>query len=71
MTSAQDAQISVTTNSPSQGSFNPDKQITLRYLNPWFKPFSSLSSERARSFFLQENVKKPLSHGFQAFLVLN
>ena len=51
MTSAQDAQISVNTKSPSQCSFNPDEQITLRYLNPGFKPFSSLSSEPARSFF--------------------
>ena len=40
VTSAQDVETSVTTNSPSQDSSHPDNQIPSNYLSPGFKPFS-------------------------------
>ena len=40
MTSAQDAETSVTTNSTSENSFHPNDQIPSRYVTPGLKPFS-------------------------------
>ena len=42
MTSAQDVETSVTTNSPFEDSFHPDDQIPdpSKYVTPGFKPFS-------------------------------
>ena len=40
MTSAQDAETSVITYSPSQDSFHPDNPIPSKYVTPGFKPFA-------------------------------
>ena len=42
MTSAQDVETSVTTNSPFQDSFHPCDQIPFKYVTPGFKPISNL-----------------------------
>ena len=44
MTSAQDVETSVTTNSPFQDSFHPCDQIPFKYVTPGFKPFSTLQN---------------------------
>ena len=45
MTSAQDVEMSVTTNSPSQDSFHTGDRIPSKYETPWFKPFSNRRRE--------------------------
>ena len=40
MTSAQDFEMSVTANSPSQDSLHPQNQIPLGYVPPKFKPLA-------------------------------
>ena len=42
LTSAQDAETSVTTNSTSKNSFHPDDQIPSRYVTPGLKPLSKM-----------------------------
>jgi len=38
--SAHDVKMSVTAISPSQDSFHLDHQISMKYVNPGFQPFS-------------------------------
>jgi len=57
VTSAQDVETSVTTNSPSQDSSHPDNQIPSNYVSPGFTPFSLDYYQQAVKFSQVQIIK--------------